>query len=148
MLSRVLILTFLLITACDRDLTDDPIPIVPFPNSTINLYLPEYQPLVVDGGFKIISNVNGISIGVRGIILYRKDVNNYFAYEINCSYHPNEAGSNVSPHASRLYMNCSGCGSNFSFTDGTPTGGVAWRPLRRYRTELSGGYLTITNEIL
>ncbi|MEJ0056927.1 MAG: hypothetical protein WDN75_15510 [Bacteroidota bacterium] len=147
MSSRILILTFLLISACGRDLTDDPIPIIPFPDATVNLYLPENQPLVVDGGYRTISSVAGSSVGVRGIILYRKDAANYFAYEINCSYHPNEAASNVSVHASRLYMTCSGCGSTFSFTDGTPTGGIAWRPLRRYRTELSGGYLTITNEI-
>ncbi len=146
--SRTIILTFALITACGRDLTDDPIPVITFADGIVNLYLPENQPLAVDGGYRVLSAISGHSVGVRGIILYRKDVANYFAFEINCSYHPNEASANVSVHPSHLYMTCTGCGSNFSFTDGSPTGGVAWRPLRRYQTSLSGGYLTVTSDIL
>ena len=139
---------WLLLCGCGRELSDDPIPIIFFPNAVINLSFPEYQQsLAVDGGFKVVSTVAGSSVGVRGVIIYRKDASTYLAYEVNCSFHPNEASSNVSVHSSRLYMNCTGCGSNFSFADGTPTGGVAWRPLRKYRTELSGSTLTITNEV-
>lgn len=142
-----LLFILLMAASCNRDLSDDPIPVVYFPTSTINLFLPEYTSLAIDGGYKSMSSIAGTSVGVRGIILYRKDKTTYLAYEVNCSYHPNEAGSNVGIHASGLFMVCAGCGSNFSFTDGTPTGGVAWRPLRKYRTELSGSSLTITNEI-
>ncbi len=140
---------WLLVCSCGRELSDDPIPVILFPNAVINLSFPEFQQsLAVDGGFKVISTVAGNSVGVRGVIIYRKDAANYLAFEVNCSYRPNEASSNVNVNPSRLYMTCSGCGSDFSFTGGTPTGGVAWRPLRRYRTELSGSSLTITNEIV
>jgi nitrite reductase/ring-hydroxylating ferredoxin subunit len=142
MLKRVAILTFLIFIGCDRDLTDDPIPLATFANLQVNIYFPEYQSLISDGGYKNIG-----SIGVRGVIIYRVNSTTFIAYEKNCSYHPNEAGSTVDVHASKLYMTCSGCGSNFSFTDGTVTGGIAWRPLRKYRTEFSTPYLTITNEI-
>ena len=136
------ILTLFLFSGCGTNLDDDPIPVVPFAPLTINLFLPEYQSLMLDGGTKVIGNA-----GVRGIIIYRSKATTYIAYEKNCSYHPNEAGSTVDVHASKLFMVCSGCGSNFSFTDGTSTGGVAWRPLRRYRVELDNPSLTITDEI-
>ncbi|NOT74793.1 MAG: hypothetical protein HOP08_07675 [Cyclobacteriaceae bacterium] len=142
MFSRVFILALLLIVACDRDLSDDPIPIVPFADFTINIYFPEYQVLNNDGGFKQFGN-----LGVRGVIVYRNSASNYSAYEVNCSYHPNEAGSNITIHPSNLYMQCGGCGSTFGFTDGMPTGGIAWRPLRKYRTEFNSPNLTIINEI-
>ncbi len=137
------VLFIFMVSSCGRDLSDDPIPVVPFADLVINLSFPEYQSLVVDGGFKEISK-----IGVRGVILYRKNSATYIAYERNCSYHPNDACATVNVHSSSLYLTDPCCGSNFSFADGTPTGGVAWRPLRKYRTELTGGTLTITNEVV
>ena len=140
--SRIRMLIFLGVGACSTGPTDDPIPVVPFANLTINLSFPEYQSLAVDGGVKEMNN-----LGVRGVILYRKSSSTYIAYERNCSYHPNDACATVNVHTSGLYMTDPCCGSTFSFTDGTPSGGLAWRPLRRYRTELAGSSLTITNEI-
>lgn len=131
-----------LLLGCSRDLSDDPIPIVPFADLVINLSFPEYLSLAVDGGYKAIG-----SIGVRGVIVYRKSATTYLAYERNCSYRPNEAGSTVDINVTKLFMTDASCGSNFSFSDGTPTSGVAWRPLRQYRTELSGTSLTITSDI-
>lgn len=135
----VLLITF----ACSRDLTDDPIPVVPFADYPINLNLPEYIALNTDGGSKEIG-----SVGVRGVIIYRQDASTYLAFERNCSFHPNEACATVNIHTSKLYMVDPCCGSTFSFTSGAPTGGVAWRPLRRYRTELNSSMLTITSDIL
>ncbi len=141
-ITRLLIVFSILMCSCGQDLTDDPIPVVPFPDTIINLSFPEYQKLAFDGGYKTIS-----TIGVRGVIVYRNNSATYLAFEVNCSYHPNEASANVSVHSSGLYMTCTGCGSNFSFA-GQPTGGIAWRPLRKYRTVLSGSNLTISNEIV
>ena len=138
-----LVAVLLLMFACSTGPTDDPIPIVPFADLTINLTFPEYQSLAVDGGRKEIN-----SIGVRGVIIYRKNSTSYVAFERNCSYHPNEACATVNVHSSGLYMTDPCCNSSFSFPDGTPTGGVAWRALRKYRTELVASSLTITNEIL
>ena len=134
---------FLVVYGCSTGPTDDPIPVVPFANLTINLSFPEYQSLSSDGGYKEIA-----SVGVRGIILYRKNASTYVAIERNCSYHPNEACATVNVHTSGLYMTDPCCGSTFSFPDGIASGGAAWRPLRRYRTELINTSLTITNEIL
>lgn len=128
--------------SCSRDLTDDPIPIVPFADFVVNLIAPEYQSLSVDGGYKEIG-----SIGVRGVILYRKNSTTYLTFERNCSYHPNDACATVNVHTSKLYMIDPCCGSNFSFDTGAPTSGVAWRTLRLYHTAVSGTNLTITSEI-
>lgn len=128
---------------CTPDLSDDPIPIIPFADVVINLSLPEYLTLQTNGGNKELSTG-----GVRGIIVYRVNASSYIAYERNCSYHPNEACATVNVHSSGLFMIDPCCNSNFSFTDGTPTGGPAWRPLQRYRTQLSGTTLTISDEII
>jgi hypothetical protein len=108
-----------------------------------NLGLPAYSSLRVDGGYKEMNN-----IGLRGVIVYRVSATTFRAYERNCSYHPNEAGSTVSIHTSGLYMEDSSCGSTFNFSDGQPTGGPAWRPLRQYRADINGTILTITSEVI
>jgi nitrite reductase/ring-hydroxylating ferredoxin subunit len=133
---------FLILMACSRDLSDDPVPFIPFTDIVINLNLPEYINLRSDGGFKEVSG------GVRGIIVYRKSSSVYYAYERNCTYRPNEACATVNVHSSGLFMTDPCCNSNFSFEDGSPTGGVAWRPLIRYRTSLDGLLLTISSEIV
>ena len=125
---------------CKSDLVDDPIPVTNFPDYVVNLSAPEFATLLVDGGYKEVN-----SIGVRGVIIYRKDAANYLAFERNCSYHPNDACATVNVHSSKLYMSDPCCGSTFSFETGNPTGGAAWRPLRLYQTELTGGTLTITS---
>jgi nitrite reductase/ring-hydroxylating ferredoxin subunit len=124
-------------------MSDDPIPVVGFPDFVIPLSAPEYLPLMVNGGYKEIN-----SIGVRGVIVYREDALTYLAYERNCSFRPNEACATINVHSSGLYMLDPCCNSSFSFTNGAPTGGVASRPLRQYVTELVGTQLTIKDEIL
>ena len=136
---------FLLIglAGCSGDRIDDPIPVQPFPDITINLSLPAYASLQVDGGYKYINDG-----GVRGIILYRLNSTTYMAYERNCSYRPNESCSTVEVHSSGLFMHDPCCTSMFGLADGYPTGGPAWRPLVQYETITSVGQVTITDEIL
>lgn len=136
------VLAVLSLSSCTPDLQDDPIPFVPFSPIQITLAFPQYASLNTDGGSYYIGNG-----GVRGIIVYRKNASTYFAYESNCSFRPNEACANVQVNATTLFMEDVCCGSTFDFSSGMPTGGPAWRPLRRYETLLSGGQLTITDEI-
>jgi nitrite reductase/ring-hydroxylating ferredoxin subunit len=132
----------ILFSGCTPDPGDDPIPFVPFSEIYINLNLPEYVSLKFDGGSMPIDG------GVRGLILYRVNATTYYAYERNCSFQPNEACATVDIHISQLYMFDPCCGSSFSFSDGSPIGGLAWRPLRRYRTRVDAEILTITDEIV
>ncbi len=133
---------FLILIGCKSDLSDDPIPFSPFNDIVLDLSFPEFLSLNTNGGYKELNNK-----GVRGIIIYRSDAKNYLAYERNCSYHPNDACATVNVHSSGLYLTDPCCGSTFNFSDGNPSGGIAWRPLRQYRTQLVGTTLTITSEI-
>lgn len=141
--SALIIILFLtVLSSCEPDVSDDPIPFQPFSSIQINLNLPEYNDLRTVGGYKYIDG------GVRGIILYRASTTSYIAYERNCSYQPNNACATVDVHISRLYMNDPCCGSSFDFATGAPMGGVAWRPLRQYETLVTGNELTITDAII
>ncbi|HRK53691.1 MAG TPA: hypothetical protein PK185_07235 [Cyclobacteriaceae bacterium] len=143
-ISKVLLLSFFLFS-CDPNLVDDPIPLVNFDEIVINLSFPAFIGLNREGGYKDISDLGG---GVRGIILYRISSTAFVAYEKNCSYTPNEACATVEAHSSGLFMIDPCCTSTFNFSDGLPTGGPAYRPLRQYRTQLTGNVLTITDEII
>ncbi len=129
--------------SCEPQLVDDPIPLVTFNPVVINLSLPTYSRLRVDGGIYAIDN-----IGVRGVYVYRVNSTTYRAYERNCSYHPNAAGSTINIHSSNLFFQDPSCSSNFNFEEGNPTGGPAWRPLQRYNASLAGNYLTITSDVI
>lgn len=134
---------FILAVSCSGDRFDDAIPVQPFPDILINLSLPEYSSLQVDGGYKYINKE-----GVRGIILYRLNSTTYLAYERNCTFRPNESCSTVEVHSSSLFMHDPCCSSMFGFGDGLPTGGPAWRPLVQYATIVGGGQVTITDDLI
>lgn len=136
---RVLIL--FIFSGCSSDLSDDSIPYVSFQDIVINLNLPEYNTLKTTGHQYINSG------GVKGIIVHQVNSSLYYAFERNCSYQPNNVCSTVEIHSSNLYMHDPCCGSTFSF-NGEVTGGVAWRPLRRYETILNGSTLTITDSVI
>jgi hypothetical protein len=130
----------LLFIGCAPDLSDDSIPFRSFPDIVINVSLPAYNKLNTTGS----QYIDG---GIRGIILRKASPNVYYAFERNCSYHPNEACSTVEIHISGLFMTDPCCSSSFDF-EGNPTGGVAWRPLGKYQTSLDGSMLTITDRVL
>jgi hypothetical protein len=132
-----------MLMSCEPQLVDDPIPLVTFNDYVINLSLPAYSKLRIDGGILPVDN-----IGVRGVYVYRVNANTFIAYERNCSYHPNDAGSTINIHVSNLYFQDPSCKSTFNFEEGNPTGGPAWRPLRRYHTDVVGGTLTITSDVI
>jgi nitrite reductase/ring-hydroxylating ferredoxin subunit len=133
----------LLLIACSSGPADDPIPVASFADIVIDINLPAYIKLRTDGGY-----IDNIKQGIRGIIVYRVNAFSFQAYERNCSYHPNDACATVNVHSSGLYLTDPCCNSNFSFTDGSVTGGPAWQPLRRYRTQVNGTTLTISDEAL
>jgi nitrite reductase/ring-hydroxylating ferredoxin subunit len=141
-LTRWTTVWFFIVLGCSPDYSDDNIPPVNFPDIVIVLNLPSYSSLMTKGGFKEIGG------GVRGIIVYCEDVGKYHAFERNCSYQPNDACATVNIDASKLFMIDPCCGSSFDFSTGNPIGGVAWRPLRKYQTTVTGNELTITEVVV
>ena len=142
--SRIIIIALLLtlLGSCNEEFREEEIPLAAFDDIFINLDLPKYNDLSFDGGFMTLPQ------GVRGIILYRQNSSTYYAFERNCTFQPNEAGSTVNVDQSGLFMRDTSCGSSFSFEEGVPTGGPARFPLRQYRIIQSGRTLTITSEPL
>ena len=85
--------------------------------------------------------------GIRGIIIYHKNNNEYVAYERACSYRPTndcevvQLNNDINP--SYLTDNC--CNSNFLLDDGTPFSGPALLPLKQYNTSFDGTYINVSN---
>ena len=140
--TALITLVTLTLSSCSPNLSDDPIPYIPFASVTINTNLPEYTNLRTLG-FQAIDD-----IGVKGVIVYRINSSTYVAYERNCSYKPLDACATVGVDASNLYMIDYCCSSKFEFATGNPIGGPAWRPLQKYQTSFSGASLTITDVIV
>jgi nitrite reductase/ring-hydroxylating ferredoxin subunit len=132
----------IVLAACTPNDYDDPVPYAPFPDIILNLNLPDRIALRTPGAT---ATVGG---GVRGIIIYCKQANEYMAYERNCTFHPNDACATVNIDASKLFLVDPCCGSQFDLATGSPSGGVAIRPLVQYRTTFDGTILTITDEVI
>ncbi|MEX2335693.1 MAG: hypothetical protein WD555_00305 [Fulvivirga sp.] len=127
--------------SCNENDFQEEIPYAFFEDIRIELDLPQYNDLSFDGGYMTLNE------GVRGIILYRENESSYHAYEMICSYHPQDACATINVHGSGLTMFCPCCNSTFSFTTGYPTGGgPAQYPLRKYQVYLDRRVLTVTDE--
>jgi hypothetical protein len=140
--SRVCLLLMICCGACSPDLSDDPIPLATFSPFTFNINLPQYQKLRSQGTVEI------NDIGVRGVIVHRINPTTYITYERNCSYQPIQACATVNIDVSNLFLTDPCCNSTFELATGNPTGGPAWRPLRKYETYLTGSDITITENIV
>jgi hypothetical protein len=129
------------LSSCDStERSDDPITFGNFPPIVINITLPAYSKLQLDGNYIVLKNE-----GNRGIIVYRENSTTFRAFEQNCSFQPNDACATVQPFS--IYMQDACCGSTFNYA-GDPTGGLAWRPLGQYETHISGTTLTITDAVI
>lgn len=138
-----LVMALMLLSTCSSDPVDDPIPPASFPDKVLNLNLPDNIALRTKGNSRAYND-----IGVRGVIVYCVDVGVYHAYERNCSFQPNEACATVNIDVSTLFLVDPCCNSTFDFNTGMPSGGVAWRPLRRYKTTFDGTTLVISDEVV
>lgn len=132
----VLVLLFALQTKCKKD--DQAVPNVPV-DITIDLNGIEYSALNAVGGYIYITG------GARGILIYRKSIDEYMAYDRNCTYKPNDDCARVEVTSSGITALCSCCNSEFLITDGSVMTKPATLPLKQYQTYVSGNYLRIVN---
>ena len=117
----------LVFSSCRKE-NDSQIPNVPV-NLTLYLSLPEYSAL------NSVGNSITINGGYKGIIVYRKSIDAFAAYDRACSYDPTTSGSILYVDSSLVQAKDDKCGSRFSLFDGSITNGPASRPLRAYATE-------------
>jgi nitrite reductase/ring-hydroxylating ferredoxin subunit len=126
------------ITGCSKEDTKNEIPVVAVsfvvdPNST------QYLELNGVGGWVTVTG------GYRGIIIYRKSISEFMAYERACPYDWEKTDARVDVEASGLTAVCPSCKSKFILIDGTPFEGPSHYPLKQYQTQFDGNLLYISN---
>ncbi|HTL81580.1 MAG TPA: hypothetical protein VL651_07740 [Bacteroidia bacterium] len=114
------------------------------PNVYVNLVIyvnePQNSALATVGGWKYFPGGN------RGVIVYRKGVTEFMAYERTCPYLPEQSNSFVSVDTTNnAFMKDASCGSTFLLSTGENVGGAAVIPLRVFTTLFDGTILTVTN---
>lgn len=124
----VLLVSFFL--SCKKD-EENEIPNV-LVNFTVYITDPQFSALNAVGGYVYVSG------GVKGIVIYRHTLDEFFAMERNCPYQPAN-GAQVSVDSTGLFLQDTGCGSKFYMTDGgSVANGPATRPLKRYNATYDG----------
>jgi nitrite reductase/ring-hydroxylating ferredoxin subunit len=129
------VLLLLYFCSCKKDSSQVPVIYV-----DIYLYTtdPAFSPLNATNGY---AYLNG---GSKGILVFRKSLNEFMAYDRQCTYKVAE-GNTVKVDASGLLATDAVCGSKFLLTDGSANQGPAVNSLRQYQTSYDGTVLHIFN---
>ncbi len=112
------------------------VPLV-FVDVTLFLDLPEFAPLAAPGGSIHISG------GSLGIIIYRRNMEEFVAFDRHCTYQVDDYCRITIDEETTITANCECCSSVFSIYDGSPISGEAPAVLARYRTGFNG----VTNQL-
>jgi nitrite reductase/ring-hydroxylating ferredoxin subunit len=117
-----------------------------FPNVPVNLtiYLSTYPYTQLNsiGNHVYVSNA-----GYRGIVIYRKSLDEFAAFDRGCPYDPTVTGSLLEADGSGLIMADAKCGSKFSLYDGSIVNGPSTSPMKAYHVDYNStsGTLLIYN---
>ena len=132
----ILVLNLMFLSSCTN--SDDYIQ-----NVYVNIEVPVNQPEYSD--LDAIGNSVFITGGVKGIIIYHANVNDYRAFDRNCSFEPSTQCAYIDSINSTI-ASCNCCSSKFLIDqNGITANGPALRPLKEYYTSFSGGILKIKN---
>ena len=115
--------------------------IMPYVSVNVTIYpsTPQYYKLNSVSGWQYISG------GVNGILVYRKDVNEFIAYERTSTYQPSKNCACSVDTSNNVIVVDACSGSKFMITDGTAIQGPGGQQLVRYATTWDGNVLRITN---
>ena len=132
----ILVLNLMFLSSCTD--SDDYIQ-----NVYVNIEVPVNQPEYSD--LDAIGNSIFITGGVKGIIIYHANVNDYRAFDRNCSFEPSTQCAYIDSINSTI-ASCNCCSSKFLMDqNGITANGPALLPLKEYYTSFSGGILKIKN---
>jgi nitrite reductase/ring-hydroxylating ferredoxin subunit len=110
---------------------EERVPVV-FVDFTLYLNLPEYTNLASPGGWLEITG------GSRGIIVYRRNMEEFVAFDRHCTYKVQEYCRVDVDEQTGITAVCECCESVFSIYDGIPLSGQASVTLSDYRTNFNG----------
>ncbi len=121
-----------LLYGCTKN-SNHPVPNVPF-DVTINITLPSYSSLQGVSGWAY------VNAGSRGVIVYRRGVNDFIAFDRHSPADPDGTCPQplVPDSNNYLQLNDTCTGATFSLYDGSPISGSEYG-LRQYQTAWSGG---------
>ncbi len=134
-MKKVCLFIFCMLMACDKESYD-------FPQVDVSLFLyinnPEFFNVEVPGGWMYL---NG---GVGGILLYRKNLEEFIAYDRASTFNPTSK-CQVYVENDNITISDPCSESLFLITDGSIIQGPANQPLKRYNTVYNGNNLSIFN---
>lgn len=122
----------ILLGSCKKNTQQDNAPYVPV-DVYINLNLPQNQALNAPGGWAYAQG------GIKGIIVYRRGMDEFVAYDRNCTYNEESSCGTASVDSSNVLINCECDGSVYNIFDGSVNEGPARLPLRMYNASFDGG---------
>lgn len=105
-------------------------PYTDIPNVAVDVYiplaLPEYAPLNSVGNHVMVAG------GYKGLIIFRKSIDEFAAYERACTFDPQASSSIIVADSSLVIGIDHTCGSRFNFFDGSVLNTPATRPMKQY----------------
>lgn len=104
-----------------------------------NVNNPAYVDIQVPGGWVYISG------GSRGIIVYRRTMDEFVALDRHCTYQPENLCQVHVDDSQVMARDTVCCGSGFLIMDGSVTQGPAAIALKSYNTTFNGSILRIYN---
>ena len=134
-MKKIILLIALLLLGCENEVDN-------FPQVDVNLNLyinnPEFFNIETPGGWIYL---NG---GVAGILLYRKNLDEFIAYDRASTYDP-IADCAITVDSDNIILKDPCSESQFLITDGSVIQGPASQGLKRYNTNFYGNNLSIFN---
>ena len=113
------------------------------PDVLVDIYVsptePGYTDLNTPGGYV---NIVG---GSRGILVYRRSLDEFLAYDRHCPYQPSSSCARVKVDSTGIQAHDACCGSTFLLLDGSVVSGPSGLPLKQYQTYFDGTWVHITN---
>ena len=135
----LLVIFLMLVSGCSKkEQSNNDIPTVPV-SFSINPNSTEYIELNVVNGWVALTG------GYRGIIVFRKSVSEFMAYERACPYDWQKTNARINVDKSGITALCPVCNSKFVLLDGSPYQGPSPYPLKQYQTSYDGTLLYIFN---
>jgi hypothetical protein len=141
-----LLIMVIFFTTCDKN-DGDRLPLPPMnitiaPNSTI------YSELNAVGGWMYLDESHGVEPPSRGVIVYRADLDVFYAYERTPPFKPDSCCNSAKTVCTSLIVDfpyildtCTSC--KYIILDGNSIEGPSSMPLSMYITEYNGDWLYI-----